>query len=241
MTDELKEQAVMYALGQLAEDERAAFVSTLRSDAELAALVGEYEAVLGAIALSAEEAIPPASLRERILREAGGVDESTTVPFRRPIERKRSSFVPWAAAAMFAIFCGFLGLQVAELKRENAELARLNDPENIRLVALAAASEEYPDISANVAWNPESGIGFIETKDLPPAPSGKTYQLWVFEEGNPAPVSAGLFDPAASVRASFQPDRPVEKAVTFAVSLEVAGGRPQPEGPVVLAGNAQGS
>ena len=43
MTDELKEQAVMYALGQLAEDERAAFVSALRSNAELAVLVGEYE------------------------------------------------------------------------------------------------------------------------------------------------------------------------------------------------------
>ena len=38
----------------------------------------------------------------------------------------------------------------------------------------------------------------------------------------------------------FRPDRAVENAVTFAVSIEVAGGRPRPEGEVVLAGTLVG-
>ena len=72
--------------------------------------------------------------------------------------------------------------------------------------------------------------------DLPPLPEGQTYQLWVIVEGTP--VSAGTFDvePDGSARYDAEPLPPVEAdaAVALAVTVEPAGGVPQPTGPMAL-------
>jgi anti-sigma-K factor RskA len=71
--------------------------------------------------------------------------------------------------------------------------------------------------------------------DLPSAPAGATYQAWTIEGG--VPRSAGVFDTDATGRARHRgalPSAIAEDAV-IAVTLEPAGGVPQPTGPIVLA------
>ena len=260
MNDELKDDAVLFALGQLDDREHEAFIAALRREPELTSLVNEYREVFATLALSVEERDPPEGLRESILRAAaevgktrageGRLAELSEMPDTYPDaartgrggRSRRVSLVtgvPWTIAACLAVACGVLFFQLSELREENRELARIADPENIRIAALAAQTEALPGVSARVAWNPASGTGVLETQDLPEPPDENTYQLWVFEKDNPSPVSAGVFDPTADPRIVFRPERPVATAVAFAVSIEVAGGRPQPEGPVILVGAVQ--
>jgi anti-sigma-K factor RskA len=85
-------------------------------------------------------------------------------------------------------------------------------------------------------WQPTEG-GLLVAAGLPPAPAGKTYQLWAIA-GQNAPVSAGVFevDPKGSASLRVPKLAGVDKVDVFAVTLEPAGGLPAPSGPMVLAG-----
>ena len=89
-----------------------------------------------------------------------------------------------------------------------------------------------------VFMEPELRRGFFYANNLPALPAGKTYQLWIITD-TPKPVSAGVFslDRGHKGRGILQNIPDVAKIKQFAVSLEPAGGLPQPTGAVYLAGN----
>jgi anti-sigma-K factor RskA len=89
-----------------------------------------------------------------------------------------------------------------------------------------------------VIWN-ERGGGLLVAAGLPPAPAGKTYQLWAIV-GKQAPVSAGVFSVDAKGSGSLRVPTlaGVGKVDVFAVTLEPAGGLPAPSGPMYLAGKS---
>jgi anti-sigma-K factor RskA len=94
-----------------------------------------------------------------------------------------------------------------------------------------------PKGTAHVMYNMKMEM-LIYDGQLEPAPEGKSYQLWVVPaQGNP--ISAGVFQPVAGQTDNLLMDMPqgvVPKA--FAVTIEPAGGMPQPTGPKVLVGAA---
>jgi anti-sigma-K factor RskA len=73
--------------------------------------------------------------------------------------------------------------------------------------------------------------------NLPVAPAGKTYQLWVLT-AQPAPISAGLFKPDASGRVDAVFETPVDlpQPIGMAVTIEQDGGVPSPTGDKYLVG-----
>jgi anti-sigma-K factor RskA len=76
----------------------------------------------------------------------------------------------------------------------------------------------------------------IAASGLPPAPSGRTYQLWGIASGS-NPVSLGTFDPGADGRTTLALDVPAGAVFDLAaVSEEPAGGSPQPTTTPILAG-----
>jgi anti-sigma-K factor RskA len=83
-----------------------------------------------------------------------------------------------------------------------------------------------------VIWNEQSG-GQLFVANLPPAPAGKTYELWTL--GGPAPQPAGLFQVDATGRGTHRVEAPAGPTPKFAVSLEPETGVPAPTGPIVLA------
>jgi anti-sigma-K factor RskA len=86
-------------------------------------------------------------------------------------------------------------------------------------------------------WLGARGGVFI-ADGLPATPPGKSYQLWAIT-GN-KPVSAGVFDVGPQGSAAFRVEAPpgVDGVDVFAVTLEPAGGVPQPTGEMYLAGKA---
>ena len=64
-TDEIKEQAALYALGSLSQIEARAFENHLADGCEVCqAEVAEFDSVVGVLGLGAPSATPPAHLRE---------------------------------------------------------------------------------------------------------------------------------------------------------------------------------
>ena len=79
----------------------------------------------------------------------------------------------------------------------------------------------------------QDGEAALVVRRLAPAPAGKDYQIWVFENG--VPKSAGLFErPGVAVLT-----RPVEPGQTVAVTVEPDGGLDAPSGsPIFTASSA---
>jgi anti-sigma-K factor RskA len=182
-------------------------------------------------------------------------------------ERTRTASVGgWLAAAASLVLAVGLGIYVWQLRDRLTEVERRLDEATARaaasetqVAALQRASLDVrttalvigaPDLlrvdlvgqggsaaKARAFWSRAHGLVFTAV-DLPALPPGKVYQLWVV--GPQAPVSAGIFEPDAAGRATtiVEAGRQFPEPAAFAVTLEPAGGVPQPTGDKVLVGLA---
>jgi anti-sigma-K factor RskA len=123
ITERQEELASLHALGLLEGAERSAFEAELAGNAELRALVDSLTESSAALALAASQMEPPATLKARILeacaepgRSAAAQPAGTVTPF--PMNR----FLPWAAAAAFAVAATWLATQNMALRNQNASL-----------------------------------------------------------------------------------------------------------------------
>lgn len=237
------EHAAAYALGTLDPGERGEFERHLETCASCRAEVQSFHEVAGLLAQSAAPAAPPPELRERVLRAARQV---------RPITSRRRTFLPWlAAAAVVVALLGAYGYWRAESQKRAFQttlataLAQLDSTKQV-VAVLLDSSVAVTDLAATgkaptmrLYWNRVRSIIVVTAFDLPPAPAGRTYQLWAIEKGH-APVSVGTFNPPANGRtvitlqmpAGLQPD-------LSAVTEEPAGGSPQPTQQPFLVGSWQ--
>lgn len=91
--------------------------------------------------------------------------------------------------------------------------------------------------SAMLFWSSAERAWLVAASGLPPADAGKTYQLWAVTAAGQK-ISMGTFqvgaDGGATVRVEL-PEAGMQPAAA-AVSLEPAGGMPQPTGPIVMMG-----
>ena len=129
--------------------------------------------------------------------------------------------------------------RAAQAQAESLRLARtisiLAAPgvQSVRLAGMgtshAAAGRTYVDAADRRAVFYASG--------LPALGPDKTYQLWYLDDQD-HPTSAGVFEVDAHGKAALVVDQslPVERIQAWAVTIEPRGGRPQPTGPMALAG-----
>ncbi|MFN3529467.1 MAG: anti-sigma factor domain-containing protein [Bacteroidia bacterium] len=91
----------------------------------------------------------------------------------------------------------------------------------VRLVSLTG-TDQHPEASALVAWNPETTEVLLWVNQLPPPADHQQYQLWAIVDGQP--VDAGVFDLQEGSLAM----KSLEKAQAFAITLEPKGGSVTP-------------
>jgi hypothetical protein len=238
--EQLREHYELYAIGLAEEPERSEIrehlnrgcevcMAELKQARELAALI-EGSTVL---------AEPSPKLRRRILASAG-------------VEPRRLGWwAPfWAVAAICAIFAaGFfnsrekeLGNQLlgarAQVRQQTIELTRLNEAFAIlsgpdTTEASFGGSQPQPP-KGKVYVNPSQGV-LLMASNLPPARSGKIYELWIVPKKG-MPVPAGLFQSGMEGTALYVRRGPVDMNATgaVAVTLENEGGAAQPTLPLVI-------
>jgi len=234
ISEEQQDQAALYALGLLGTAEDAAFESELKVNAELRDLVRELREAAGDLALTTPSLQPPASLKQRIMRE---ITTKQVVPMP-PQQRASFGWMPWAIAAGLAVFCGLLAVDRIRLERQLADTRAVDPLMQTTFVTLAPSAPAPADAKATVAWEPGRQSGVIRISNLPAPQSGKDYQLWAVDAEHKDPISAGIVrvDKNGVAQVRFKPVEKAEHVKAFAISLEREGGVPKKEGPILLAG-----
>ena len=226
----LQDQAALYALGLLEAGEIKRFEEAMHSSAVLRDFVKEMREASADVARMAPPQVPPAALKQRVLREialekqsAGGRSVATRV-----------AWLPWAIAALFMIFCGILLVDRARLRQQTAEALS-----QVTFVTLDATSPDQPaKAKATVAWYSGQQTGVITIDNMPPAGRGRDYQLWAVDANHKDPINAGLIhiDPNGVTRVRFKPEQSAAQIKAFAISIEREGGVSKREGPIVMIG-----
>ncbi len=261
------EMTAAYVLGSLDPEEKASFEERLASDPELERDVASYREVMGALAGATPAHEPPSALKERILVEARGGTASSPPPDQQSPggPTGRGTTLPWLLAAAGVILSLGLGVAYQRTRTDNDSLRVVYnqlavDNQSLRVAYAQVASDIEardsllatflgPDVrtatlaatgrppSARIFWNATTGSVVMAAFDLPPAPAGRTYQLWGIATGLD-PVSFGTFQTEPDGTAIFR--NPVPEGIEYeigAVTEEPAGGSPQPTSTPFLVGN----
>jgi anti-sigma-K factor RskA len=111
-----EELATLHALGLLEGVERHAFEAELAGNRELRELVAALDATCAQLAFAAPAQPPPPGLKADILAALPAPAPAPVTPF------SFSRYLPWAAAAVFALTATWLSTQYVSLRSENDAL-----------------------------------------------------------------------------------------------------------------------
>jgi anti-sigma-K factor RskA len=205
---EIHDLAAAYALDALDPEDRWTYERHLDTCDRCREEVAALRESAGELAYAAEEAEPPAELRDRILAAARAEPRTATV-----VPLRRRWLFPATAAAAAAAACAAVGLGLWANS--------LRDGPGQRVVAMEGGGSLI--VSGERAT-------LVACVDDPPA--GKAYEAWVIEDDQPRP--AGLFSGGCQ---HVSLDEPVESGNTVAVTLEDAVGSEQPTSDVLMSAN----
>jgi anti-sigma factor RsiW len=210
--NDVHELTAAYALDALSPDEQREYEEHLGACPRCREELAELREAAGALAFGVAGPAPPPALRGRIIDAARAERRPAVVPLRPTRTLAWAGAAAAAAAIAVAVPLGLWANSLSDqLDRERLATEILADP-TARSVGLEGASGRLV-VAA-------SGEAALVVYGLDPAPSGKTYEVWVIENDRPRP--AGLFDgedrrdvvllservPAgASVSVTLEPDR----------------------------------
>jgi anti-sigma-K factor RskA len=231
-----EEMASLHVLGLLDAEATRQLLDAAARDPAVRRLVDALDETAAHLALDAPEVSPPPALRSDIM---------AALP---PVPGKVVPFSPWFPYALAACLAGLAIVQAvaihdlrtgvkelrAQLFHATDEALHLRDSTaliSLRLAALEAKDPAYAGAKVLVAWDANLHHGTLAAANLPPAPAGHDYQLWVLDPNAPSPLNAGV---VVTSRAFDAPPVSV-KNPGFAISLEPAGGSPTPTGPILFA------
>ena len=224
-----------YALDAVDDLERRAFDRHLAECEACTVEVAEYREVTGRLAENSWS-VPPPRMREQVLARAAATPQLPAAGLRRsgtnPVTR-------WRRIAAAAAVVGVLGLGTAattyavqeqRLSAERTAVASAQQRADRIQAVLSApdAALRAGDLTGGgrvtVVVSDTEDAGVVVLADAPPPGPDRAYQLWVVDDVRP--ISVGLL-PAGRSEATELIEG-VRGRAAFAVSLEPAGGSPQP-------------
>lgn len=241
----------LLALGMLEGDEKQALEMHLAGCSECARKALQARERMAILGLAAPTEAAPAGARERLLRRARASATRPQQAFAAGLGRWLVPVTSFATAILVVVG-GLLALENRRLHQNLEELqsafaqlqhaaARdrvvvelLTAPDTLKVTLASGAPRALPE--GRAFYHPQKGLLFYAAH-LPALPANQTYQLWLVPaKGNP--INAGTFE--VDTRGDGQvllPSLPSGvPAAAFAVTVEPAGGVPQPTGPKILIG-----
>ena len=238
MTADLHTLSGAYVLHALSETERATFEHHLADCGPCALEVRELAATAQRLG-TAVAAGPPPALKERVMRQITTVrQEPPDVPRgSRPATSRRGRSLPrlaLAACLAAAVLGGSVAVwqyRQAEDAQKQWEAAEQSHEEMLRVLGapdVRITSGPLPaGATGTLVLSPGEDRAVFVAAGMPVPPAGMVYQLWFDDDGTLRP--AGLMDPGDGPRAMVVVmDGPVGGAVGMGITVEPAGGSPQP-------------
>lgn len=257
----MRDLAAAYALGALSPEETRAFEAYLAGSPEARRDVAEFREVGALLAQSSPAAAPSPGLRDRVLERIGG-DKVVSLSDRR----ERNSNIPfpiWIALAASAILVVGMGAMLVSNRRElaagqaavdavRATLAQVEQRLSEREATLNTIMEPgvtlsllsttgTPEPRIQLFWNRQKSQAIVHAFNLSPADSGLVYQLWFIQDGKPVPSVTFNSEPTGHALVQNVALPAGSNLTHAAVTVEPAGGSPQPTSPVVMIGEMRAS
>ncbi|MFE7776883.1 anti-sigma factor domain-containing protein [Streptomyces sp. NPDC057445] len=223
-----------YVVHALPPRERRAFEGHLASCKACAREVAEFSATVTRLA-QAVALEPPAELKRRVLER---IDTTQQDPPEDPsaagFGRRLSRLVLAACLALAVAFGGIAVWQHQEAESARSEMTALEE-QAAGIADIVAAPDAKFRTQELSAWGyctlavsrSQDSAAFIATR-MPPLPAGKTYQLWFSEDGSFRPAGLLRGTDAQHLRLLAGP---VGQATAVGITVEPAGGSPQPTSP----------
>lgn len=228
-----------YAVDALPEDERRDFEAHLAECPDCAHEVDELRTTAAALGASQFEA-PPSGMRDEVMARIDRVRQEP--PSRVVIEMPRRRVSGWLqnmvapAAAILAIAVVGMTVIIAGLNQRLGELESTTT--SLSNVVAAPDAINAPltgpgDAAGSVVVSPSRGEGVVLLSSMAPAPDGSIYQLWLLDDQNAA-IPAGLFDVDDRGRAMRVMTGDMRQVSAIGVTVEPAGGSPNPTGDMII-------
>ncbi len=210
-------------------------------DAHLAgcpACTAEFQAYMDAtasLALTLPQVRPRAQVKARLM--------ARVEPARKPWWARLPR---WAVAApqrtvvALAVLVVFLLVSNLTLWVRVRRLAQVQQQMPFRMVVLRG-TERVPEAQGVLLFEPQHQYAVLVVKGLPPTEPGRAYQLWLIRPDGHR-VSGAVFSMAPSSQwktVVVESPEPLERFPAFGITIEPAGGSPQPTGPKVMGGSAE--
>ena len=232
-----KENIAAYALGALDAEEVSALEAHLRTCDSCRAELAEYQRVSAGLL----SALPPQAPRRALKRNLQNILQNQAKAAR---SRPRWSLNRMAAVAGFVLLLGLnivSVFQVYTLKQEQTELDGQYGSQQSAIAMLAYPTTQtiafdQAGISGSLLVDKKRNLLAVFAWNLPPAPSGKTYQMWLIDPKQDR-TSGGFLIPEGGqpfVMSVIKPPQPLAGFTGLGVTLEPLGGSPKPTGAKVL-------
>src|SRR5262249_6602162 len=203
----LRDQVELYVLDALTLPERTTFEAHLSTCEECRAHVDSLRPIVDSLSQTVPQHDPRPSLRPRVLAAAAAPTRAFRPPVTQP-RPAAQGLAPWLAAAALlvvavtsTIYATTLRSRISALERRLAqamERAELSDRQMAELRRTAATAQSQvavlgaPDLqrielagqpsaprsTGRAFWSRSQGL-MLTASNLPPPPSGRTYQIWV--------------------------------------------------------------
>jgi anti-sigma-K factor RskA len=251
-----RDLAAAYALGALGPEETRDFEAFMAGSPETQREVAEFRDVAALLALGEPERRADADLRTRVLARIEE-EQGRRIPGSR--SGSPGTRIPLAVSgALAASFIAVFGLGAAllslrgDLARLNRDLAARQEQLQAREATLSAilepgvelyqlTSSGDPEPGIQLFWDRKRNSAIINGFRLKPVPDGKAYQLWFIKDGKPVPSVTFKPEPTGQARVEQVPVPTDGKVSAAAITVEPAGGSPQPTSPILLVGPLQKS
>jgi len=253
--EKFADDLTLYALNELAGEERLAIEQHLQTCASCRRELEMLRSDLGLLGLSSSGPQPPARSRQRLMRTIAA--EPRGVSLEQPLPAPKKSWWQEVMPALAILGLVFIvmslwrtdirrkdeetGLvthnqeQAAQLDHLNQELRLLTSPDAVHVSLNPQKSPRQP--SGTAIFSPSQKRMMFMASNMPAVPQGKAYELWIIPTTG-APIPAGVFKPDGHGNAVMM-DHTMPSGVeakAFAITLEKEEGSDKPTSPILLMG-----
>ena len=226
---EIEELAGAYALRALPE-ETLREVENHLADCTRHPDIAALQAVALGLAAAADEKEPPPALKARLMdavRREAAAEGRAAAP--APLRPRGWSWPAWPRLRPYALAAA-LALVAAGLLGWNVYLQTSDDGGGE--ATLIRSLTDGGGARGRIVYVRDEGVAVMTVEGLASLPDDKTYQVWAISEGRPTGI--GLFDVPEGGRASAAMQVDLTAVDVIAVTVEPAGGSPQPTTAPVL-------
>lgn len=226
-----------YAIGSLEADELQRVEEHLHSCLVCRNESNAFQTIAGELSFAAPSASPSPELRDRLMQRVRVTHPAPArervadpVPARPFWERLLPA---WGLASLFLILALAASSLILWQRMDQLEFATA--PGGMRAVPLSA-TDNAPDATGFVLISADGDDGALVVDGLPPLGESQQYQLWLIRDGKRTSGAIFSTDEKAYGGTRIRAPRPLIDYSAVGITIEPAGGSPQPTGKQVLAG-----